>query len=77
MIERNGQNPCNHSSPQNNPETTEIKYPADSCRLLRLDVVALILVCRQIGNCVFTVWRKNATKRSAGKYHRILKLKRN
>ena len=33
---------------KNNPQTIEIKYPEDSCRLLRLDVVALTLVCRQI-----------------------------
>ena len=62
---------------KNNPETIEIKYPEDSCRLLRLDVVALTLVCRQTGNCAFSVKRKNLTERSAGKYHRILKLKRN
>ena len=62
---------------KNNPETIEIKYPEDSCRLLRFDMVALTLVCRQIGNCAFSVRRKNATKRSAGKYHRVLELKRN
>ena len=59
---------------KNNPKTIEIKYPEYSFRLLRLDVVALTLVCRQIGNCAFSVRRKNATKRCAGKYHHILKL---
>ena len=58
---------------KNNPETVEINYSEDSCMLLRLDVVALTLVCRQIVNCAIYVTRKNATKYSAGQYHRILK----
>ena len=62
---------------KNNHETIEIKYPEDSFKLLRVDVVALTLVCQQIGNCAFSVKRKNTTKRSAGKYHHILKLKHN
>ena len=61
---------------KNNHETIEIKYE-DSFRLLRVDVVALSLVCQQIGNCAFSVKRKNATKKSAGRYHHILKLKHN
>ena len=47
---------------KNNPETIKIKYPEDSCRILKLDVVVLTLVCQQIGNCAFSVRRKNATK---------------
>ena len=47
---------------KNNPETIKIKYPEDSCRILKLDVVVLTLVCQQIGNCAFSVRRKNASK---------------
>ena len=47
---------------KNNPETIKIKYPEDSCRILKLDVVVLTLVCQQIGNCAFSVRRKNAIK---------------
>ena len=62
---------------KHNPEAIEIKYAEDSCRPLKLDVLVLTLVCRQIENCAFSVRRKIAKKRSAGKYHLILKLKHN
>ena len=51
---------------KNNPETIEIKYPEDLCRLLRLDEVALTLVCRQTGNCAFSVTRKKRNEKERG-----------
>ena len=59
---------------KNNHETIEIKSPEDS---LKLDVVGLTLVCREIGNRAFSVRTKKRNEKERGKYHRILKLKRN
>ena len=45
---------------KNNPETIEIKNPEESCRLLRLDVVALTLVYWEL--CLFCQEKKHNGK---------------
>ena len=45
---------------KNHPETTEIKYPEESCRLLRLDVVVLTLVYWEL--CLFCQEKKHNGK---------------
>ena len=59
---------------KNYPETTEIKYPEESCRLLRLDEVALTLVYWEL--CLFCQEKKHNGK-ERWKNHCILKLEHN
>ena len=56
---------------KNNHETIEIKSPEDS---LKLDVLGLTLVCREIGNRAFSVRRKKRNEKERGEISSYAKI---